>query len=214
MIRDFTGDGVPDELWKDGDRWHMARGLVTRDGARLDGPEVTWDEPAELSETTTFRFLEPANHQGDAHEMGIVTETWTQFMDWNGDGRLGVIDARGGQSESQWRVWINEDDGQGGVHWRATQVSVFMFRAYQYTVGLDNILDSLRGRLFPDPWHTTGRAGRTRPWGERAAGRESCPISAETVAVSRGSRRATSTWAFREIAVVLRSSAHSTRTTR
>lgn len=50
VIRDFTGDGVPDELWKDGATWHLAPGVVRAGKVRLDGWESTWTQPAELFE--------------------------------------------------------------------------------------------------------------------------------------------------------------------
>lgn len=80
-------------------------------------------------------------------------ETWTQFVDWNGDGRLDVIDARGGSDDNHWRVWINEDS-HGLVVWRATQVSVKAFRAYQAVHGLDNTYGRFVAALYD-----FGRAG-------------------------------------------------------
>jgi hypothetical protein len=81
-IRDFTGDGVPDELWKEGDTWHLARGLVTRAGPRLDGPESTWTQPAEIDWQNTFRYTDVASDVDHHH----ATE-YGQFVDWNGDAR-------------------------------------------------------------------------------------------------------------------------------
>lgn len=163
MIRDFTGDGVPDEVWKDGDRWHLSKGVVTSEGARLDGGESSWKEPAELFEQSTFRFLEPTVLAGAPHDLGIVSETWTQFLDWNGDGRLDVVDSRAGDGKDNWRVWINQDDGAGGVAWRSVDTVVASFRAFQETHALENIRSDVRARFSID-WSEHTPLGRTRSW--------------------------------------------------
>ncbi len=134
-IRDFTGDGVPDELWKEGDTWHLARGLVTRAGPRLDGPESTWTQPAEIDWQNTFRYTDVASDVDHLHH-GIATEVWTQFVDWNGDARLDVIETRAGSSHRMWKVWINRDDGSGGVLWRPTEVDVGLVREFLHDKGM------------------------------------------------------------------------------
>ncbi|MBL8622423.1 MAG: hypothetical protein JNK64_14005 [Myxococcales bacterium] len=134
-IRDFTGDGVPDELWKDGNTWHLARGIVTAAGPRLDGPESTWTQPAEIDWQNTFRYTDVDDDSGHLNH-GIATEAWTQFVDWNGDGRLDVIETRGGSAFRMWKIWINQDDGVGGVQWRSTEVDMGVFREYLHDRGM------------------------------------------------------------------------------
>ncbi len=149
-IRDLTGDGIPDEVWKDGDTWYLARGIMTASGPRLDAGWTTWTYPSELSRRDVVRPLDGLveDQAHDEHNRGVVTETWSQLIDWNGDGRLDVIDAKGGSDADHWKVWINEvaPGGSGAIAWRETQVAVSAFTQFRHQQGLDelDLVDSHR----------------------------------------------------------------------
>ncbi len=135
-FRDFTGDGVPDLLWKSGSTWHLRSGVVTDDGPRFDtGNTSTWTEPAEIyvQETRGYSDLSEAWRRRAL----VTTEVTTKFIDWNGDGRTDVVEAGGGGDLSHWRVWLNQRTVSGGVWWLPVRVGVQPLLDHIDAAGLD-----------------------------------------------------------------------------
>ncbi|HTK16588.1 MAG TPA: VCBS repeat-containing protein, partial [Acidimicrobiia bacterium] len=122
VVRDFTGDGLPDVIWKDGDTWHMRRGQLVGGVATLDATDYTWNDFPEISAEVTYR-TDP-----------VTTDTWVEFMDWNGDGRMDVVSAIGVDVD-HWRVWLNQ--GIVGTHltWKAIDAPVANLRKRLYDEG-------------------------------------------------------------------------------
>ncbi len=135
-IRDFTGDGVPDFVFKTSGTWHLIRGRATADGPTLDSGEMTtWSEPKEIFEQRTFSYI----FHPDADERAdmITTETLAQFIDWNADGRLDVLDARGSDG-NHWKLWLNTTGANGMPVWVPVEVPIWDLRAHieRYNLGL------------------------------------------------------------------------------
>jgi RHS repeat-associated protein len=146
LTHDFTGDGLPDYLYKSGGRWHMVFSQPT-DGRMphlYDNPAdnhtqtVSWREPSELSVESVFN---PDTTVRDSPERRYsrFSETWVTFLDWNGDGLTDVLDARG----DDWTVWINdgllnnEETNDHRLLWRRIEVSTQAQRAELESRGYD-----------------------------------------------------------------------------
>lgn len=165
VIRDFTGDGLPDLVFKEGGTWKLVKNRLGPNGPDLSGPPTsTWSAPAELHMETTLRFNERAiASQRWAREAMITTETWVDFIDWNGDGRLDIVDATAGDEASAWRVWLNQDDGGGGVSWRAFDVDVASMTGYLESKGFER--HPVNQEDFSDyAWRTHWPLSRSRSW--------------------------------------------------
>jgi len=123
-VRDFTGDNIPDLLYRVGSTWNFVRGYLTDAGPRLDGGvAATWTQPAEIYEQRTFR-PESGDPVWWLRASMVVTEQLTEFIDWNGDGRLDIVDVRGGSDIKHWRVWLNLPDQVGNPSWSPRDVDV------------------------------------------------------------------------------------------
>jgi hypothetical protein len=175
LMRDLTGDGITDLVFKTGDTWYVYPGLAS-EGATSFGVPVSWSSgsgPAELHEQSTFRFTEATLNQNCPHGAGsplcerlrramITEETWSQFIDWNGDGRIDVVDVRGGISSDHWQVWINRSGTNQLIWWTPIQISFHGVRQHLAGNGLqrDDYSD-----LFPDEdWDPRLPVERTRSW--------------------------------------------------
>lgn len=121
LLRDFTGDGLPDLVYKDGAQWVLKENRLTADGPSFSGATMTWHWPQEVFEQTTRRRT--GNTWTDRAEM-ITTETWTQFIDWDGDGRLDILDVKGGVDVEHWAVWMNRRDANGAIRWVPAQIDI------------------------------------------------------------------------------------------
>lgn len=123
VIRDFTGDGLPDFVYKSGGQWRLhAASLVDGEPVFADAPTMAWAQPAELSLQIT------STHQDNKARM-TLTETLAQFMDWNGDGRLDVVEIAQGHP-GEWRVWFNWPSPSGAIEWEPRLVSVHHLREH------------------------------------------------------------------------------------
>ena len=165
VIRDFTGDGLPDLVFKDGSTWKLVKNRLGPNGPDLSGPPTSsWSAPAELHVETTVRFNGRAiAEQRWARKAMITTETWVDFIDWNGDGRLDIVDATAGDEETAWRVWLNQDDGNGGVSWAAFEVDVSNMTAYLESKGFEQ--RPVNQGYFPGyEWYTHWPLSRSRSW--------------------------------------------------
>jgi RHS repeat-associated protein len=122
LLRDFTGDLIPDLVYKSGDTWRLRRGVLTPDGFSLeDGPSTSWSQPSELHMERTLRRINvgiAANRQ-----KMVTTETLVTFEDWNGDARTDIIDARTGDP-NRWDVWLNLPAADGTIEWSRRDVYV------------------------------------------------------------------------------------------
>ncbi|MBZ0236593.1 MAG: hypothetical protein K8M05_29975 [Deltaproteobacteria bacterium] len=121
LIRDLTGDGLPDLVYKVGNTWNLHRTRLTAAGPQFSATPMTWKEPAELFEQTTRRRTDDSRN---ARAAMITTETWSQFVDWDGDGRLDVIDVRGGSDLAHWKIWMNRRAPDGQIAWTPVQVDI------------------------------------------------------------------------------------------
>lgn len=182
LLRDFTGDGLPDLVYKEGSAWRLVPNRLDAAGEpRLDGAAMSWDAssgPAELHVETTFRFVPPTTTTDDdpltgedealaARKAMITTETWTTFVDWNGDGRLDVVDTTGGQDpfdndRDYWRVWLNHAAADGTIFWREAHISIAQVRAYLESKGFTPLDESERFPSVSWPQHLP--LARSRSW--------------------------------------------------
>jgi hypothetical protein len=174
VLRDFTGDGLPDVLYKVVDdhgnwRWYLHANRLTPSGPDLSTTTGSWgsgDGPEDLQMSTT---LDPTRGAGDPssalRDAMVTTETWTQFADWNGDGRLDVIDADGGTDGDHWRVWLNELSITNGVAWRAIQVDVGELRHWlEGAQGYVQVADMPLGIIEQHDWSENLPLERSRTW--------------------------------------------------
>jgi RHS repeat-associated protein len=155
-IRDFTGDGVADLVYRDGGTWHLVKGVVTDAGFSLDGgPATSWTQPSEIHFQRILYWEDSAaiGNEDQRADM-ITTETLATFVDVNGDGRLDVIDARTG-NPSIWEVWLNREGTDGLPVWEARDYYVDHLVAYLELKGID--LDA----YFDTHWTPIER---TRSW--------------------------------------------------
>lgn len=129
MTADFTGDGIPDVVYWDGDEMVIARGRVSGAGTTFDTPIPLFPDPVvtidvlgeQTSRAHRYQYSNQANE----------VSTWIQVLDWNGDGRLDIVDAKGGRgidgeiSPDYWRVLINVPSASAaGVDWRERHVYI------------------------------------------------------------------------------------------
>ncbi len=128
-IRDMTGDGLPDLVFEKGGRLFMVANVTSPSGSRLDGT------PVDIAAPFPYLGLEVTRrpvHASQAANM-VVTETWVQLADVNGDGRLDIIDALGGMNDQYWRVFLNFPHpvlGPRAIQWRTQQVYIDSLRAW------------------------------------------------------------------------------------
>jgi RHS repeat-associated protein len=184
LTHDFTGDGLPDHLYKSGNRWHMVYSVPTVDGgvSLHDNPTddqsqtVSWREPAELSVESVFN---PDHRLSDSseHRYSRYTETWVTFLDWNGDGRTDVLDAR----DVDWTVWINEGVFNDELRWRQISVSTADQREQLEERGYDLVPEAQFG-IAPTYWLPIARS-RSGPriyWNHCEMRTFTCPGGAAT----------------------------------
>ncbi len=177
LMRDFTGDGVPDLLYRHGGTWMLHPARLTPDGVTYDTTPTMWDQgsgPNEVHVQSTFSFAQStASGLGAPPQLGddpgrfarealITTETWNEFIDWNGDGRVDVVDVKGGQTANHWKIWLNEPDPSAAVRWRPIQVDLGPVRADLASRGLQRDDFSY---VFPSlDWSDRLPTQRTRSW--------------------------------------------------
>ncbi|RMH42566.1 MAG: hypothetical protein D6689_07695, partial [Deltaproteobacteria bacterium] len=122
-LRDFTGDGLPDlVVHKQGESAILHRNLGGQRfdpaGARLFEQSPDPDLPIFLSAGPGHRHVV----QRDPDQPWSATEVWVDALDFNGDGRLDILDAR---YDDQWRVYLNTpSDGAPGIRWRLVVLDI------------------------------------------------------------------------------------------
>jgi len=171
VLRDFTGDGLPDLLYRvegNGDddwHWQMHVNHLGPNGPDLSGMPTSWvhgQGPAELQMSTTLRFDHPVDDV-DIEAAMVTSETWSTFADWNGDGRLDVIDADGGADRDHWKVWINHPAGNG-VDWQPIQVDVGHVRDWLADQGYEQVEEMDLDIHEQDDWSINLPIQRSRTW--------------------------------------------------
>ena len=83
VIRDFTGDAIPDLVFRQGTHWTLVPGVLTANvGVAFNGngQSYTWDDFVEISKEATFR---PPTDSDKRHwrQAGDVSWTVVDFMD-------------------------------------------------------------------------------------------------------------------------------------
>lgn len=113
-LLDFTGDGIPDLVYRAGTTLWLAtsHGTFFTAGASLNDPTFTAKVFDARSSDASGRFS-----LVDANDDSVNTESvWTQTIDVNGDGRLDIVDAS--QIPDTWVVYLNTPDTTAsGVKW-------------------------------------------------------------------------------------------------
>ncbi len=135
MIRDMTGDGLPDLLVKNDPgssadaHWTMYPNISDAGGIAFASSGLGIEIPAPVDYETMDRI------DGDDT---TVHETWTRLVDWNGDGRLDVVSAFEGPDRDQWRAYLNFSDGTDyGINWVARDIDIDVQRAWLQERGFD-----------------------------------------------------------------------------
>lgn len=139
VIRDFTGDGLPDLVLPVSEK--LADGLQIARNRPIPST-YGWNELAAPVPLLTGADLE---HPGSTD---VVTSSWfddglrwRQAIDWNGDGRVDIVDAQGSGDPRYWRVLLNTPgpDGTGAdIVWGEVLVDITGLR------------EQVKSRLPPD----------------------------------------------------------------
>ena len=150
-------------------RWYLHANRLGGNGPDVSMLTSSWgpgEGPAELQMSTTLELTGPAAQYNPAlRDAMVTTETWTQFADWNGDGRLDVIDADGGTDRYHWRVWLNQPSSSEGITWRAIQVNVEALRRWlEVERGYAQIADMALSIVGQDDWSENLPLERSRTW--------------------------------------------------
>src|SRR5205823_79476 len=127
----------PDLVFKRDGTWHLQPGHVTAQGLVFDIAEATWNDFPEIFVQATYK---PAAGTWDARFRGVTTMDLVQFADWNGDGRMDVVDVMG-EGADHWRVWIQGETVNGVVQWRKFDVPVSNIQAYLKAQGIPSTND-------------------------------------------------------------------------
>lgn len=134
LVRDLTGDGVADLIVHSGGHWFLWPGYLERGSMRFDKEPQSLGSGFELAVETTRTAKDGATTFLDLplEELVPTREVWTELIDWNGDGRLDIVDARGGSDPDHWRVLINKPSSANeyAIEWVERQVTVAEVRDY------------------------------------------------------------------------------------
>lgn len=114
MLADFTGDGLPDYV-------SAAPGHPFTIAPNLGGDSFGSAESSAIGpEVLSAQTLVQSTY--DHFTIGYEP-TWIQSIDFNGDGRTDIIDAR--VVPGTWRVYLNEPgSGPGGITWHVVDLDV------------------------------------------------------------------------------------------
>lgn len=123
-LTDVTGDGRPDLVyWGPNDQLWVARNIP-------NGAGTTFGADAPLSDTTLKHgaFAERSSDYqrfsgGPSGGTPNVDYVWRQAVDFNGDGRIDIVDAS--EEPHKWIVYLNTPDpGPSGVKWARRAISI------------------------------------------------------------------------------------------
>jgi RHS repeat-associated protein len=151
QLVDLTGDGRPDLVYRTptnafGNSMTMVPNAAAAGGMSnfafgqaLSLPHSVLAYPDRALEHETIsqapRDLNPTNHQRSGRDQDV----WRQMIDWNGDGRVDIVDAH--EVEGQWVVYLNTPGSQGpwDIRWRRIAVDVaklvqVLRDQHQYTI--------------------------------------------------------------------------------
>jgi RHS repeat-associated protein len=132
MLADFTGDGLPDFVFGDPSEPAGAPMMLRNIAGYFSQPAEPLFPPgspdARTLQSQTVRSVTYTSCQGA--QSTIITETWRALIDWNGDGRMDLVDAKAGAdpggdpSNDYWQVLVNVPDPNGGHYWHVLNVDI------------------------------------------------------------------------------------------
>jgi RHS repeat-associated protein len=126
------------------------------------GETISWEEPGELSYQRTTR--EEYFDNEEERRQAIVTEVMTKLVDWNGDGRLDVLDAKG-PDDFHWTLWQNNPGPGGMPSWTKVLISNGELREHiiRHNLGLHPYASGWvaleRSRSWQQYWSGTCQSG-------------------------------------------------------
>lgn len=129
LLVDVTGDGLPDFVRKDsGGNLHVGKNLGG--GAFVDQGMWNASAPRELARIDTSNPVQQYGFSAVVYE-----RTYSQILDFNGDGRPDFIDALA--ARHTWRVYLNEPGADPATaSWRAIDLDVSRIMAQVATSDL------------------------------------------------------------------------------
>src|SRR5262249_46301503 len=116
-LTDVTGDGRPDFLFKIGSQLWAARNRPS------GGSNFVFDLETPLNDAMFSGSYELRSSNADRFGSAHHDEVWREAIDYNGDGRVDIIDAR--EQSGRWTIYLNTpDSGPSGVRWQRRQISI------------------------------------------------------------------------------------------
>lgn len=163
MLTDLTGDGIPDLFYARGNGYVIAPGSndsLGFTGAGSQDSDVfsrpSGDEDARTSvRPLETRSLSAPRYRFDASGIfgSIVEDEWRRAIDFNGDGRIDIIDAH--ETPGQWVVHLNTpgpSENPIDIRWRTVRFPIdTLFQK------LNRSLDDLPRDYLPISRRHTGR---------------------------------------------------------
>lgn len=136
---DFTGDGRPDFVLPEQNASTLAHTshFINQPNGTLLGIQDMLSAVPNLSEQTRREFKSWAGGKLKS----AVIETWRQMFDWNGDGRIDIVDARGGKDKDHWKIMLSFPSNNGGVRWVSREVNTYSLRRVLKDRGHQGIRD-------------------------------------------------------------------------
>jgi RHS repeat-associated protein len=172
LLRDFTGDGLPDYLQPFGEKGHTLQVSVPhKHGIQLDDSSV-WSGGFPVTDA----FVKQKRVEIPGFKKSYL-ETVREVLDWNGDGRLDILAMD--EDSPRWHLYLNAPgaSGSGEIDWKPYEINVAHLRDQLIALGHPDIAGSLplarsrshQGKDYEDLWnywHTGGafpEHKRTRP---------------------------------------------------
>ncbi|QRM35743.1 RHS repeat domain-containing protein [Microvirga sp. VF16] len=148
MLMDFTGDGLPDQVYRVGGQQVLQRNVTDATGTSLNSPDARGP---------FFPLADLIAWTGQQVIRGEWLETEMQILDWNGDGRLDVLWAQR-EDKDNWYLFLNTPEpGEGpeAIEWQKRHVYIAHIRTKLKTLGYEFESDFLplsRARTHKDIW--------------------------------------------------------------
>lgn len=123
-LTDVTGDGRPDLVFRQNDQLWVAHNTPGGSGTTVFGSVALLND-ADFS-PTAFEARSSAYERFDGAPSGghpNVDYVWRQAIDFNGDGRIDIVDASA--EPGYWVVYLNTpDSGTSGIKWQRRSLSI------------------------------------------------------------------------------------------